>query len=247
MREAKRKNDILVVSIFVNPMQFGPNEDFNQYPRDIARDSSLALEVGTDCLFCPSAEDMYPEGFDTSVSVNFLSSTLCGPSRPGHFAGVATIVLKLFNLVRPHQAFFGLKDYQQFIIIRRMVADLNLDMEVVGLPTVREQSGLALSSRNIYLSLEHRTTAAALSKTLFAAQRFITERKLPTPLAALEFIHHTLAAEAPEMEIEYLEIRDAESLREITSFASRSVIAAAVRLGNVRLIDNVLVEPSNSP
>jgi pantoate--beta-alanine ligase len=242
MREAKRKNDVLVVSIYVNPRQFGPGEDFDRYPRDMNRDNGLALEVGVDYLFCPSNEDMYPEGYSTSIQVQGLTGVLCGAFRPGHFDGVATVVLKLLNIVRPHQAFFGQKDYQQFVVIRRMVADLNLDLEVVSLPTVREPSGLAMSSRNVNLGSEDAAAAANIYRALQAAERTVSEQK---EIAADRILRNArqVLGETPQVRVQYLELRDAETLAPVEVLAAPAVLAIAAFVGEVRLIDNILIQP----
>src|SRR3989337_842403 len=170
IEHAKKESDVVLVSIFVNPAQFGPKEDFNQYPRDMQRDTEKCSHAGTDILFTPSAPDIYPEGFRTYVSVEGLSDIMCGQARPGHFRGVATVVLKLFNIVKPHKAFFGQKDFQQTVIIKRMVKDLNVNMDIVVLPTVREEDGLAMSSRNQYLGPEERKSATVLYRSLEEAR-----------------------------------------------------------------------------
>jgi pantoate--beta-alanine ligase len=242
MREAKRKNDVLVVSIFVNPTQFGPNEDFETYPRDLNRDSSKALEVGVDYLFCPSEQEMYPEGYSTYVNVERLTDVMCGRYRPGHFRGVATVVLKLFNIVRPSQAFFGQKDYQQFLVIRRMAADLNLYIEVVPLPIVREEDGLAMSSRNIHLTPEERAIAPNIYRALTAAGRLAEEQGEEDPRRILQEARSILDA-YPQLRVEYLDLRDADNLEELERFDRPAVLATAVHLGKVRLIDNVLLQP----
>ena len=172
-RIARKKGDILVVSIFINPIQFGPTEDFKSYPRDLERDKSLAEKEKVDVLFVPSEKDMYPEGYQTFVEVTKLTNHLCGLSRPGHFKGVTTVVAKLFNIVKPHIAFFGFKDYQQYLVIKRMVKDLNFSIEIVGCPIVREPDGLAMSSRNTYLTPEQRKSALSLFKGLKLAQEMI--------------------------------------------------------------------------
>jgi len=175
MREGRERGDVLVVSIFVNPTQFGPGEDFDRYPRDMERDLRMAEEVGVDVIFAPTVEEMYPEGYQTYVEVEKVTKYLCGLSRPGHFRGVTTVVTKLFNIVKPHVALFGQKDYQQLITIERMVKDLNMDVEIVGMPTVREEDGLAASSRNVYLSPEERKAALSLYRSLRRAEELFSE------------------------------------------------------------------------
>lgn len=171
VRLSKQQNDITIMSIFVNPIQFGPNEDYDRYPRDFERDKSLAEKEGVDYIFYPSVEEMYPEDFKTVVSVKKITEIMCGKSRPGHFDGVATVVLKLFNIVNPDRAYFGQKDAQQLAVIKQMVKDLNLDVEIVPCPIVREQDGLAMSSRNVYLSEEERKSATVLYRALNLAKR----------------------------------------------------------------------------
>ncbi|HEX2573780.1 MAG TPA: pantoate--beta-alanine ligase [Polyangia bacterium] len=242
LEEARRQSDLVVLSIFVNPTQFGPNEDFSRYPRDLNGDLAHANSAGVDIVFCPEREALYPEGYQTFVEVRELEHGLCGDRRPGHFVGVATIVLKLFNIVQPHVAFFGEKDYQQLQVIRRMVRDLDLEVAVVGLPIVRDPDGLALSSRNTYLSPEERSRALALSRALFAVQdRFHAgEREAGVLVDAARGI---LAAE-PEVRLDYLELRHAESLAPVSGRIEHpAVLAVAAFVGKTRLIDNVLLRP----
>ncbi len=239
VRESRRRCGVTVVSVFVNPSQFGPGEDFNAYPRDFGRDRTLLEREGVDCVFHPEAEAVYPRGYRTYVEVQGLQDHLCGESRPGHFRGVATVVLKLFNIVRPSAAFFGWKDAQQLIILRRMAADLDLDIELVGCPIVREPDGLALSSRNAYLSPEERQAALVLSRGLQAAEAAAAagERRA----AEMERrIREILEAE-PLAELEYLEIVDMEELRPLEILAGEVLVALAVRIGRTRLIDNVRI------
>jgi pantoate--beta-alanine ligase len=227
-----------VVSIFVNPTQFGPREDFSAYPRDLERDMAMCEEAGVDIVFAPEASEVYPEGFETNVEPGPLADVLCGPYRPGHFRGVATVVAKLFNMVQPDVAFFGQKDYQQAAIIRRMVLDLNMPMEVVALPTVREPDGLAMSSRNARLDADARRRAACLSRGLFAAKAAFDagERKAEGLLAAAR-------VEMGEADsVQYLELADAETLQPVGAVADRpAVLAVAAFVGGVRLIDNVVL------
>jgi pantoate--beta-alanine ligase len=239
MREARKRGDLLVVSIFVNPTQFGAGEDFESYPRDLRGDSAIARECGVDIIFTPDAREMYPQGFQTWVNVETVSLPLCGASRPGHFRGVTTVVTKLFNIVKPTFAFFGEKDYQQLTVIRRMVADLNMDVQVVGLPTVREPDGLAMSSRNSYLSTAERKSALCLSRALDAASTLY--RSGVVSVARLrEEVMGILAGE-PDARIDYVEFRDGEDLEEVERANERTVLALAVRIGTTRLIDNVIV------
>jgi len=239
MRRAREENGFVVVSLFVNPTQFGPSEDFREYPRDLDCDARLAEEVGVDLIFNPSVEEMYPEGYQTCVEVGKLSEGLCGASRPGHFRGVATVVLKLFNIVRPDRAYFGRKDYQQLKVIERMVRDLNLPVEIVGMPIVREPDGLAMSSRNAYLSPEEREAALALSKSLSYAQGLlgkgiVSGEELRRRVE--EFIQRETLAR-----IDYVAVVDPETLDRLAEVKDEAVLALAVRIGGTRLIDNALL------
>jgi pantoate--beta-alanine ligase len=236
LREARKRADIVILTIFVNPTQFGPKEDLSRYPRDEAGDIAKAKTCGIDLAFCPEAPAMYPPGAQTFIEVRELQKPLCGASRPGHFAGVATVVTKLFNITKPHLAVFGEKDYQQLAIIRRMVRDLDFGIEIVGVPIVRESDGLALSSRNAYLSPEDRSAALALSKGLAAAEAKFKagERDAAALVAAARGV---LEAE-PRVRIDYLELRDADELTEIAKVDKRAVMAVAAFLGTTRLIDN---------
>ena len=239
MRRAREENGLVVVSLFVNPTQFGPSEDFREYPRDLERDTRMAEEVGVDLIFNPSVEEMYPEGYQTCVEVGKLSEGLCGASRPGHFRGVATVVLKLFNIVQPDRAYFGRKDYQQLKVIERMVRDLNLPVEIVGMPIVREPDGLAMSSRNAYLSPEEREAALALSKSLSYAQGLlgkgiVSGEELRRRVE--EFIQRE-----PLARIDYVAVVDPETLDRLAEVKDEAVLALAVCIGGTRLIDNALL------
>lgn len=236
LRTARARADIVILTIFVNPTQFGPNEDLARYPRDEAGDLAKARTCGIDLAFCPDAPAMYPAGAQTFVEVRELQQPLCGASRPGHFAGVATIVTKLFNLTNPHLAVFGEKDYQQLAIIRRMVRDLDMGIEIVGVPIVREADGLALSSRNAYLSADQRKTALSLSKGLAAAEAAVEagERDGAKIVAAAR----ALIEGAPQARIDYIELRDADELTPVTTLSRPAVLAMAVFVGTTRLIDN---------
>lgn len=240
MRQAKVDNDIVVVSLFVNPTQFGPNEDFRNYPRDLERDTAMAESVGVDLIFNPSTGEMYPNGHNTYVCVEKLTEGLCGASRPGHFKGVTTVCLKLFNIVQPDRAYFGRKDYQQFKVIERMVADLNLSLEIVGMPIVREADGLAMSSRNSYLSAEERAAALVLSRSLGYAQELLGSRV--TSGAELQRKVEEFISKEPLARVEYVFVVDAESLETLTEIGSNAVLALAVRIGKTRLIDNALLQ-----
>jgi pantoate--beta-alanine ligase len=241
MRTARPECDILVVSIFVNPTQFGPNEDFSRYPRDLERDLAICGGVPVDYVFHPTPEEMYPAGSATFVEVERLTAGLCGASRPGHFRGVATVVTKLLNLVKPHKAYFGQKDAQQLAVIRRMVADLFIDTEIVGVPTVREADGLAMSSRNVYLQGPERQAALVLSRALRRAQGMVAagERRVEVLEAAL---HAEIAAE-PLARLDYARVVDAESLEPITTLERPALCALAVFIGKTRLIDNCELRP----
>jgi pantoate--beta-alanine ligase len=238
MRKAKSECDFVVVSIFVNPTQFGPKEDYHRYPRDLKRDSKLAEDCGVDLIFAPSVEEMYPEEQLTWVEVNEITDVLCGKFRPGHFRGVATVVAKLFNIVQPDVAYFGEKDYQQLQVVKKMVKDLNFPVEIVGVPTVREKDGLALSSRNTYLSDEERRNALLLSKSLKKAQELYEkgERKVSTIREKM-----LEALNTPQVKLQYLEIRDARSLKPLEKIEEEALVALAAYVGETRLIDNVVL------
>lgn len=241
MREARKRADHLLVSIFVNPLQFGPNEDLDRYPRDPEGDAAKCRSVGCDLLFTPTVASLYPDGFQTRVQLGPLASRLCGASREGHFEGVATVVLKLFGLVRPNVAVFGSKDYQQLQIIRRMVRDFDLDVEVVGMPIVREPDGLAMSSRNAYLSTDERSQALVLSGCLRALEGWVAGGE--GDVANLLGRMRRLIEEQPLATIDYVEIVDAAELSSIERLGTRPVLAAlAVRFGGTRLIDNRVLE-----
>ncbi|HTG80500.1 MAG TPA: pantoate--beta-alanine ligase [Geobacteraceae bacterium] len=242
MREGRARGDILVASIFVNPAQFGAGEDFDSYPRDLERDSRVAAEAGVDVIFMPKASDMYPAGYQTWVDVERLTLPLCGASRPGHFRGVTTVVCKLFTIVAPHVALFGKKDYQQLAVIRRMTADLNLPVEVVGMPIVREADGLAMSSRNSYLSPEERRAALCLSRGIAEARRLFAAGELAS--ARLKGAVAAIVAAEPLAVTDYIEMRDGDTLEEVVLAGGNTLLALAVRIGMTRLIDNgVLGEP----
>lgn len=236
VRTAKKHTDVVVMSIFVNPTQFGPHEDFDAYPRDFKADEMLAMNAGVDVLFCPSAADMYPAGHAACVLVERLTESLCGLSRPGHFKGVSTVVAKLFNIVKPDVAYFGQKDIQQAIVIRKMAEDLNFDLEVKVLPTVREASGLAMSSRNAYLSAAERQDATALFESLRLAGEMIDngERDPQLVVAAMR----RMIEAKKTARVDYISIVDAGELRPVSTIAGEVVIALAVYIGKTRLIDN---------
>jgi len=239
LREGRTGCDVLVLSIFVNPIQFGPGEDLDRYPRNLDGDCAIARACGVDIVFTPSAADMYPPGFQTAIRVKELALPLCGASRPGHFDGVATVVAKLFNIVQPDVALFGKKDFQQLAVIRRMTIDLSLPVSIVGMPCVREADGLAMSSRNAYLSADQRRGALCLSRSIRMVKELYAsgERRVEyLQRAALEPIQAESAAV-----IEYLEFRDAGTLEPVTTAHDSTLMALAVKMGSTRLIDNTVL------
>ena len=239
--EGRRRGDELILSIFVNPTQFGPNEDLETYPRDFDRDLKVAEAAGVDTIFFPKADELYPDGYQTYVTLDLLPHHLCGISRPVHFRGVATVVSKLFNIVKPHVAIFGNKDYQQVAVIRQMTKDLNFDVEIVGAETVREDNGLAMSSRNTYLSESQRPAALSLYQSL---QKAMAEVKSGNTDA--NSIIETTAryiTSFPETEIDYINIVDCDTLEDIENIDGPVVMALAVRVGKTRLIDNMTLQP----
>jgi pantoate--beta-alanine ligase len=240
IKRAKSENDIVVVSIYVNPLQFGTGEDFHSYPRDIEKDLEKLRSLDVDILFVPDDKNLYPEGFATHITIEDLTKRLCGAFRPGHFSGVVTVVCKLFNIVKPTRAYFGQKDFQQTVVINRLVEDLNMDLEVVTCPTVRESDGLAMSSRNAYLSAGERAGATVLYKTLSVASQMINSgthspEEVKNKLAAL------LRAEPLVSDLQYAGIYDPKTLVELDQFKQQNLVAAAIKIGGTRLIDNVLV------
>ncbi len=243
IRAAVAENDVAVVSIFVNPTQFGPNEDFAGYPRTFDADRAKAEEAGATVIYAPTAEAMYPPGYATYVEVEGLGEHLCGRSRPGHFRGVATVVAKLFNAVRPHRAYFGRKDAQQCAIIRRMARDLDFGIEIVEMPTVREPDGLALSSRNRYLSEKERREALALHRGLEAGRRAL-ESGERDPARVVAAVRRELER-ADGVNEDYIELVDAETIRPVDRVAGKVLLAVAARVGNARLIDNIEYEVSD--
>ncbi|MEO0004802.1 MAG: pantoate--beta-alanine ligase [candidate division WOR-3 bacterium] len=240
MEVAREKCDRLVVSIFVNPIQFGPKEDYRFYPRDLQRDLRLVKQVGADVVFYPDVKEMYPKGYATYVEVEGLTRYLCGRSRPGHFRGVTTVVAKLFNIVKPHLAVFGQKDAQQAFVIKRMVKDLNYDIEVLVVPTVREKDGLAMSSRNVYLNSKEREEAPVLYRALKLAEGLIRngERDAKRVKGAMR----SLIREESEGRIDYIEIVDTNRLEPVKKLKGEVLIALAVYFGKARLIDNIIVK-----
>jgi pantoate--beta-alanine ligase len=239
VRKTKSLCDIVVVSIFVNPTQFGPEEDFERYPRDEEGDKAKLDGEGVDFLFIPEPKDMYPPGYQTYLDVTEVSKGLCGDFRPGHFRGVATVVTKLFNIVRPHLAVFGEKDYQQLLVIKRLVEDLNFDIEIIPGILIREKDGIAMSSRNIYLSLEDRKKASVIYRSLMKGKEVYDsgERRVSTLCEAVKKI----VTSVDGVSLQYLEIRDAETLEKMEEVSKPAVIAIAATVGKVRLIDNIII------
>ena len=236
MREGKRRGDILVLSIFVNPTQFSPSEDFEKYPRDFARDSRMAEGVGVDVLFAPEAREMYPPDHQTFIRVTEVTRGLCGKSRPTHFQGVATVVAMLFNIVMPHVALFGEKDFQQLVTIQQMVKDLHMDTEVLGMPIIREGDGLAMSSRNTYLKPDERKAALSLHRSLKRAEELILQGEQRVA-SIIEEVKKMLQSESL-LRMDYIHICGPRTLQEIERIDGDAVVALAVYVGKVRLIDN---------
>lgn len=246
LRSARMDNDLVVLSIFVNPIQFGPNEDFDRYPRDRDKDMALAKREGVDIVFLPTVEEMYPEPTKTKVLVCELTDRLCGAARPGHFDGVTTVVSKLLNIVVPNRAYFGQKDAQQVAVITQMVMDLNMDVEIIPCPIIREEDGLALSSRNVYLSPEERQAALVLSRSLRQAEQLAREGEGALAEDIVRELIQTIESE-PTAKIDYAEIRRFPSLASVPSSMrvqevdGKILIAVAVKFGTTRLIDNVIL------
>ena len=240
IRKAKEETDFVVVSVFVNPTQFGPNEDFESYPREPERDYQLSLDAGANLIFNPEVEEMYPEPGKTVVEVTGLTANLCGASRPGHFNGVSTVVSKLFNIVLPDRAYFGQKDAQQVAVIKQMVRNLNFPLQIVACPIVREKDGLAMSSRNTYLSSEERISALRLSQALFAAEEMIIGGERDAAKVRKYITDHI--EEDPRCLIDYVKTTDFGTLEDVETITGEVLIAIAVKIGKTRLIDNVVVE-----
>ena len=240
LRAGRARGELLVLSIFVNPMQFGPSEDLSRYPRDLDGDLAKAASAGCDLAFCPTPADIYPPDFETRVEVTKTQEGLCGAHRPGHFAGVATVVLKLLNIVQPHVMLLGEKDYQQLMVLRKMVRDLNLPVDVQGCPLIRDSDGVALSSRNAYLSPDERAQAQALSQALFAAQSAHQNgEREPDKLLA---VARAVIDKTPAVRLEYLELRDAATLQSPSSTLTAPVVLlVAGHVGRTRLIDNLVL------
>jgi len=239
VRRARAENASVAVSIFVNPTQFGPNEDFRQYPRDPKRDLALLEGEGTDLVFMPPVEEIYPPGFDKWVEVGRLGRRLEGASRPGHFRGVATVVARLFELVKPDRAYFGQKDAQQLLVVKKMVADLGMGLEVIAVPTVREPDGLAMSSRNTYLNPEERKQAVALYQALTLARRLYNDGEKDAEVIRRKMT--ALIQKEPLAAIDYIGIADAQTLEELEEVKPPALVSMAVKIGKTRLIDNVVV------
>ena len=239
MKSARKHADIVVMSVFVNPTQFVQGEDFELYPRDLDRDTGMGAEVGVDVTFAPGVEEMYPEGHQTHVEVTRITLPLCGKHRPGHFRGVTTVVAKLFNVVKPHVAVFGEKDFQQLAVIRRMVRDLGFDVEILGHPIVREVDGLAMSSRNALLTPEERERALLINRALREVQAMFDNGE--RSVAVIVNKVRELVSSGEGMRIDYVEVRDPDSFEELTHIAGPALLALAVRIGKTRLIDNCLL------
>ncbi len=244
VREARRMCDVVVVSVFVNPTQFGPGEDFARYPRDLTQDTTRLADYNVEYIFAPSVEEIYPKGFSTYVTVEGLSEQLEGAARPGHFRGVATVLTILFNSVRPDFAFFGQKDAQQTLVVKRLVRDLAFETEIVVLPTVREESGLALSSRNSYLSVEEKGAARVLYRALSQAREVYMEGERNAKRLA-EAARETVETE-PRARLEYVSVSDAETMEKLDKISDERavLIALAVHVGRTRLIDNIILQPA---
>jgi len=240
IQQARGENDLVVVSIFVNPVQFGPKEDYQNYPRDLERDKELAEKAGTDILFNPSVEEMYPKDFKTYVNVKELTDKMCGAVRPGHFQGVTTVVNKLFNIVNPDKAYFGQKDAQQVAVIQQMVRDLNMEVKIISCPIVRDKDGLALSSRNGYLDAEERNAAFILNKALLKAKKLINEGERH-PSRIKDYIIENIRQE-PRANVDYVAVVEAESLKSVDYLEGNILFAIAVWIGKTRLIDNMIMK-----
>jgi len=242
MRVAKRHCDVVIISLFVNPMQFGPKEDLTAYPRDLEGDFAKARQVGVDIAFVPTVDQIYPEGFESRVSVEKVTKHLCGLSRPTHFDGVTTVVAKLFNITKPHLAVFGQKDYQQLTVIRRMVNDLNMDLRILGVPTYREPDGLAMSSRNSYLNSEERKSALCLKKSLDLAREMVGKGERRS--AAIKKAVEEFVRSHPYTQVDYVSLCDPVTLDDVDPLRGETLLALAVRVGKTRLIDNCVLGKS---
>lgn len=244
IRNARKQNDIVIMSVFVNPIQFGPGEDYEKYPRDIARDEDIAKKEGVDVVFYPKKEDMYPADFSTYVEVGNLTDNLCGVKRPGHFKSVATVVTKLFEITKPDMAYFGQKDAQQAAVIKKMARDLNMDIIIKILPIIREDDGLAMSSRNAFLNKKERQSALVLYQALKKAEELFSggERSSKKIAESIE----GLLIKTESAKIDYIKIVDAEDLKDINEIKDAALVALAVFIGKTRLIDNTILDPKNN-
>ena len=241
INKARKESDVVVISIFVNPIQFGPKEDFRRYPRNFSEDRRIAEKAGVDVLFFPSAQGIYPQGYCTYIRVEGLSNKLCGAFRPTHFQGVATVVAKLFNIVQPDIAYFGQKDFQQVVIIKRMVEDLNIPVKIKSLPIVREKDGLAMSSRNRYLNEQEREKARILFQSLQLARRLVEGGERRAEAVARQ-MKRVIRERVPEARIDYVSIVDPKSLEEVSKIKKKVLVAVALWIGKARLIDNMLIK-----
>ena len=239
VREAKRCCDVVVVSIFVNPLQFNQQSDFAAYPRNDEQDRHFLTQLGTDVLFNPDGSEMYPEGFQAAVEIGTVSQPLCGASRPGHFRGVTTVVAKLFNMVKPHVALFGEKDFQQCVVIKRMVKDLNFDLEILAMPTIRELDGLAMSSRNARLSPAERQTSLCVSRALNKAAELVSQGEHQA-VPVLQAVQEIISSEEG-IRLDYASLCDPDTLEEVTEVTQPTLLAIAAWVGDVRLIDNRVI------
>jgi len=242
VRIAKARSDKVVVSVFVNPTQFGPSEDYNTYPRNTEGDLAMCEAEGVDAVFLPSVEEMYPEGYSTYIEVQGLTEELCGRYRPGHFRGVATVVAKLFNATAPHLAVFGMKDAQQFFVIKRMVSDLNMDIEIVPGPTVREPDGLAMSSRNAYLSPAERAEAPVIYRALLVAKDLVEQKGIRDPAELVREMERFISEESSLIRVQYIQAVDTTNLKPVSEIRGQVLLAIAAFLGKTRLIDNLILE-----
>ncbi|SFL77318.1 pantoate--beta-alanine ligase [Pelosinus propionicus] len=240
MRQAKKQSDIVVVSIFVNPTQFGPNEDYAKYPRDLSGDSVQAGTAGVDVIFHPQAQEMYPKGYSSFIEIDGITQKLCGLSRPGHFRGVATVVTKLFNIIQPDIAFFGQKDAQQVLVLKRMVSDLNINVVIEIVPIVREKDGLAMSSRNAFLSAEERSAALVLFRSLQLAKQLVARGDVKVEDIRQQVVANIQLEEMAQ--IDYVEIYSYPLLETMDKMIGKALLALAVRIGKTRLIDNIILE-----
>lgn len=246
----RKKADVLVLSIFVNPTQFGANEDLDAYPRNLEGDLAIAEKEGVDAVFTPTPATMYPKGFQTYINLESLPDHLCGLSRPGHFRGVATVVAKLFNLVKPHYAFFGQKDFQQLAVIKRMVTDLDFNIEIIGAPIIREADGLAMSSRNTYMTPPERQSALCLYRAIQKARELVSSGTVQTEIV-LKTAEETILGESDKnpdisISIDYLAIVDPDTFDDVAEIKGQALFALAVKIGNTRLIDNTILAPAGS-